>query len=81
MKSLDKCNFQSLVPDDLDDDGGDEEDIDNAALANDTVSVPDDSTLTYQVQLFLIMLFLIITASTNGTVFSSDYISASTLKS
>ena len=34
------------MPDDLDDDDRDDEDIDNAALANDTVSVPDDSTLT-----------------------------------
>ena len=42
-----------LVPDDLDD-HHDDEDIDNVALANGTVSVPDDCTLT--VQLFLIML-------------------------
>ena len=35
-----------LVPDDLDDDDGDHEVVDNGALANDTGSVPEDSTFT-----------------------------------
>ena len=58
-----------LVPDDLDD-----EDIDNAALAHDTVSVPDVSTLTDHSAIVLDNA-IAPTAFTNDTVFSSEYIS------
>ena len=52
-----------LVPDDLDD-----EDIDNAALAHDTVSVPDVSTLTDHSAIVLDNA-IAPTAFTNYTVF------------
>ena len=58
-----------LVPDDLDD-----EDIDNAALAHDTVSAPDVSTLTDHSAIVLDNA-ITPTAFTNDTVFSSEYIS------
>ena len=64
------------MPDDLDDDDDDDEDIDNAALANDTVSVPDDSTLTDH-RAIVLDNTIAPTTFTNDTVFSSDYISAS----
>ena len=61
-----------LVPDDLDD-----EDIDNAALAINTVSVLDDSSLTYHSAIVLDNV-IASTAFTYDTVFSSDSISVST---
>ena len=59
-----------LVPDDLD------KDIDNAALAHDTVSVPDVSTLPDHSAIVLDNA-IAPTAFTNDTVFSSKYISVS----
>ena len=60
-----------LVPDDLDD-----EDIDIAALAHNTVSVPDVSTFTDHSAIALDNA-IAPTAFTNDTVFSSEYISLS----
>ena len=62
-----------LVPDDLDDENGDNEDIDIAALAHDTVSVPAVSTLTDHSAIALDSA-IAPTAFTNDTVFSSEYI-------